>query len=304
MQSILLIGSQGQVGRELQSTLLPYGTVIEAARNEVDLTDLAAVRSLIRRIQPTVVVNAAAYTAVDRAEQEPELAALLNAQVPQVLAQECERLGAALLHISTDYVFDGQGYRPYREDDLTHPLSIYGQTKRAGEQAIQETKIRHGILRTAWVYGAYGKGNFVKTMLRLGAEREELGVVADQIGSPTWAGDIAQALGALLPKILAKPEYSGIYHYTDSGVASWYDLAIAIFEEARSLGYPLTLQRIAPLTSEEYPTPARRPHYSVLDCGKITAILGTRPPHWRQSLRLMLQELYTQTYERADSLRR
>ncbi|MHC5726910.1 MAG: SDR family oxidoreductase, partial [Nostoc sp.] len=171
----------------------------------------------------------------------------------------------------------------------TNPLSVYGKTKLAGEEAIRETCAHHLILRTAWVYGIFGKSNFVKTMLRLGAERQELRVVADQIGSPTWAQDIATVIAEIIPQLT--PKISGTYHYTNSGVASWYDFAVAIFEEAQQLGFPLKVERIVPITTAEYPTPARRPGYSVLACEKISAILGTYPPHWRQRLRQMLTDL-------------
>ncbi len=306
MHSILLIGSQGQVGQELQSSLLPYGHVTEISRAEADLSDPESLRPIIRSSAPSIIVNAAAYTAVDRAESEPELADRVNHLSPKVMAEECDRLGSSLIHISTDYVFDGHQHRPYREDDPTRAVSAYGRSKLAGEQAIQQSNCNHAIVRTAWVYGVGGKGNFVKTMLRLGKEREEIQVVADQIGAPTFAADLAQAVSQLSPLIASKtnPQPSGIYHYTNSGVASWYDFAVAIFEEARALGYPLTLQRVVPITTADYPTPAHRPPYSVLDCGKISASLGAYPPYWRQSMRLMLQELYAQTYERADSLRR
>jgi dTDP-4-dehydrorhamnose reductase len=287
-KSILLIGGNGQVGKELQQILPSYGNVISVTRPTVDLTQPDTLCSVIRSKQPQIIINAAAYTAVDKAESEAELATDINVTAPLILAQESQKLGAFLIHISTDYVFDGNGCSPYQETYVTNPLSVYGQTKLAGEKAIQETCAHHLILRTAWVYGAFGKSNFVKTMLRLGAERQEIRVVADQIGSPTWAQDIATVIGQMIPQL--SPEISGTYHYTNSGVASWYDFAVAIFEEAQQLGFPLKVQRIVPITTAEYPTPARRPAYSVLACGKISAILGTYPPHWRQRLRQMLAE--------------
>ncbi|MFN5515311.1 MAG: dTDP-4-dehydrorhamnose reductase, partial [Cyanobacteriota bacterium] len=199
MTKLLLLGAQGQVGQELQRTLAPLGEVIHLDRAQLDLTEESRLREFLREQAPTVMVNAAAYTAVDRAEQESELAWAVNARVPQVLAQETERLGAYLIHISTDYVFDGQKNAPYLETDATAPLGVYGASKLAGEQAIQKTGAEALILRTAWVYGVYGQGNFVKTMLRLGKERRQLKVVVDQVGSPTWARDIAQALARLIP---------------------------------------------------------------------------------------------------------
>ncbi|MHC5815061.1 MAG: dTDP-4-dehydrorhamnose reductase [Nostoc sp.] len=288
-KSILLIGNNSQLGKELQQILPDYGNIISVARPTVDLAQPDTLRNVIRSKQPQIIINAAAYTAVDKAESEAELASAINATAPLIIAQESQKLGAFLIHISTDYVFDGNGCRPYQETYTTNPLSVYGKTKLAGEEAIRETCTYHLILRTAWVYGIFGKSNFVKTMLRLGAERQELRVVADQIGSPTWAQDIATVIAEIIPQLT--PKISGTYHYTNSGVASWYDFAVAIFEEAQQLGFPLKVERIVPITTAEYPTPARRPAYSVLACEKISAILGTYPPHWRQRLRQMLTDL-------------
>ncbi|MFN6559645.1 MAG: dTDP-4-dehydrorhamnose reductase [Nostoc sp. ChiSLP01] len=287
-KSILLIGSNGQVGQELQQILESCGNVISVARPIVDLTEPDSLRSVIRSKQPQIVINAAAYTAVDKAESESEQAYAINATAPLILAEESQKLGAFLIHISTDYVFDGNGCCPYQETDATNPLSVYGKTKLAGEQAIRENCSHHLILRTAWVYGNFGKSNFVKTMLRLGAQRPELRIVADQIGSPTWAKDIAAVIAEIIPHLSL--DIAGTYHYTNSGVASWYDFAIAIFEEAQQLGFPLKVENIIPITTPEYPTPARRPAYSVLACGKISTLLGTHPPHWRQRLRQMLKD--------------
>lgn len=301
-QSILLLGSCGQLGQELQQELAFCENVIAVRRTEVDLAQPETIRQVMAEVQPKLVINAAAYTAVDQAEAEPELAIAINATAPGILAQEAQTRGAFLIHLSTDYVFDGRQSHPYQEPDPTNPLNIYGQSKLAGEAAIRAASSCYIILRTAWVYGTYGKGNFVKTMLRLGAQREEVRVVADQIGSPTWTGDLAQAIAQLIPTLT--PDLTGIYHYTNSGVASWYDFAVAIFEEAKALGFPLIVQHVTPITTADYPTPAQRPAYSVLSCAKITAALGTHPPHWRQSLRQMLERLYTDTYESTNSLRR
>lgn len=284
---ILLIGCNGQVGSQLQKTLQFSSNLVALARPEVELTEPESLRDLINQNQPRIIVNAAAYTAVDKAESEPELANKINAIAPKILAQQAEEFQSLLIHISTDYVFDGKNNRPYQEEDLTNPLSVYGQTKLAAEKAIIENCTNHLILRTAWVYGVGGKSNFVKTMLRLGAQKQELKVVADQIGSPTWAKDIAQTIA----EISQNPPESGIYHYTSSGVASWYDFAVAIFEEAQLLGFPLEIERVIPITTAEYPTPATRPNYSVLNCAKISAKMQTHPPHWRKSLRKMLQQL-------------
>lgn len=300
---ILLIGQDGQVGQELQKTLAAIGTVIGVGRQQLDLTQPEQIQRVIQDAAPHLVVNAAAYTAVDKAESEPELAHAINVIAPKQMAETAQRLGTPLIHISTDYVFDGRQSSPYTETDPTHPLGVYGQTKLAGEVEIQQIYDRHPdfryiILRTAWVYGVYGKGNFVKTMLRLGAEREELRVVADQVGSPTWAAEIAQAITVLSrqlvdpPPDIASANLSGIYHFTNSGVTSWYDFAVAIFEEAKSLGVPCQLKRVIPITTSEYPTPAQRPAYSVLANQKIQTILKSPAPQWRQGLRQMLTELY------------
>ncbi|MDF0554806.1 dTDP-4-dehydrorhamnose reductase [Kamptonema sp. UHCC 0994] len=283
---ILLTGSGGQLAQELEPILLSVGEVIAGDRTLLDLSQPDSIRQLMGEIKPDLVINCAAYTAVDKAESEPELANAVNGIAPGILAEECEKLGATLIHISTDYVFSGsQGY-PYCETDSTNPLGVYGKSKLAGEFSIQEASDRHIIIRTAWVYGNGGKGNFVKTMLRLGKDREEIRVVADQIGSPTWTGDLAAAISQITSCI--KPEIFGTYHYTNSGVASWYDFAIAIFEEAKQLGFPLKVQRVIPIATPEYPTPAKRPAYSVLSSAKISAVLGNHPPHWREGLRKML----------------
>lgn len=293
MKTILLIGSNGQVGQELQTTLEPWGQVICIDRKVMDLAQLDQVQQMIHAVQPDLIVNAAAYTAVDRAETESDLAYAVNAVAPALMAEAAEQVGAALIHISTDYVFDGRKGSPYTEQDFPNPVSVYGQSKLAGEEKIQLACLSNNcvILRTAWVYGAYGKGNFVKTMLRLGAEREEIRVVCDQVGSPTWSKHLAQAITQIIPKLGL--DISGIYHFTNSGVASWYDFAVAIFEEAEHLGFPLKVKSVIPITTEQYPTPAQRPAYSVLACTKLSALLGTSSPHWRVGLRQMLMELRT-----------
>lgn len=283
---ILLTGADGQLGQELQQTLMPLGEVIALTRQELDLSQGEHIRQLVQQIRPNLIVNSAAYTAVDKAESEVDLAQAVNGMAPTIMAEEAEKIGALLLQVSTDYVFDGQKNTPYLETDPTHPLSSYGKSKLAGEVGIQQVTDNYLILRTAWVYDVYGKGNFVKTMLRLGQDREELRVVADQVGSPSWAKDIADAIAQLL-----QSETTGIYHFTNSGVVSWYDFAIAIFEEAGALGFPLKVQRVIPITTADYPTPAIRPAYSVLSGKKITETLGDYPPYWRDSLRKMLKEL-------------
>lgn len=283
---ILLAGGSGQLAQELHPILLSVGEVIAVDRTSVDLSQPETIRQAMADIQPDVVVNAAAYTAVDKAESEADLARAVNGIAPGIFAEECEKLGASLIHFSTDYVFDGSSGSAYLETDSTNPLGIYGKSKLAGEEAIKKAGNRHIIIRTAWVYGNGGKGNFVKTMLRLGKDREELRVVADQIGSPTSTADLAAATAQIIP--LLSSESFGTYQYTNSGVCSWYDFAIAIFEEAEKLGFPLKIKRVIPITTAEYPTPAKRPAFSVLSTVKISALLGTYPPHWRQGLRQML----------------
>lgn len=290
MTKILLIGITGQVGQELQPTLTTVGEVIGVDRSSIDLTQPQQIQDSITQIEPDIIVNAAAYTAVDKSESESELAMAINATAPKAIATAAQEIGAKVLHISTDYVFNGQNYTPYLETDSTDPLGVYGKSKLLGEIGVRENCDRSIILRTAWVYGSRGHGNFVKTMLRLGAERTELKVVADQIGSPTWSYDIAQAIAQLLSKASEDPSIAGIYHFTNSGVASWYDLAVATFAEARQLGFPLKIERVLPITTAEFPTPTQRPAYSVLSKAKITAALEVYPPYWRDSLQKMLAE--------------
>lgn len=293
MKRILLTGITGQVGQELQDTLAPLGKVVGVGRDRIDFYHPETVAAVIDAEGPDLIVNAAAYTAVDKAESEPEMASSANAATPGVLATAAERIGAGLIHISTDYVFDGTHSSPYLETDPTQPLGAYGASKLAGEEAIRSTCSQHMIVRTAWVYGARGQSNFVKTMLRLGSSREEVRVVTDQIGAPTWARDLATAIAELASHLTV--ETAGTYHFTNSGVASWYDFAVAIFEEARALGFPLQVERVVPITTLEYPTPARRPAFSVLSLKKTSALLGTYPSHWRQGLRKMLAELQQRT---------
>ena len=285
---ILLIGSQGQVGQALTKALPVLGELVAWSRADLDLTQLEQIVPQVIAQQPDVIVNAAAYTAVDRAESEPALAHQINAEAPKRLAQAASECCAKLVHLSTDYVFDGQNNRPYQTTDVAQPLGIYGQSKRAGELAVQAHCEQHAILRTAWVYGAAGSSNFVKTMLRLGAERKTLNVVYDQIGSPTWSEDIAQAVTLLIPQLTAST--FGTYHFTNSGVTSWYDFAVAIFEEATLLALPLTITEVTPITSDRYPTPAQRPAYSVLASEKLAALIGETAPHWRLSLKHMLRD--------------
>lgn len=295
--NILLLGADGQVGQELNQTLQPLGTVVTWGRQQLDLARLDSIQPAILEQAPDIIVNAAAYTAVDRAERESERAYTINGKAPGEMARSATALGATLIHISTDYVFAGDASTPYHPTSNPAPLGEYGRSKLAGEEAVRALCDRHCIVRTAWVYGAKGAGNFVKTMLRLGHERTELRVVADQVGSPTWSADLARALASSIPLLHSRsPELSsaqspyGTYHYTNSGVASWYDFAVAIFEEAAQFS-DLAIERVIPIATADYPTPARRPHYSVLDTGTMSQLLGHTPPHWRHSLRSMLSEL-------------
>lgn len=290
MTKILLTGIDGQLGQELKQSLASLGEVIGFGREKMDLAQTHIIRQIIEEVKPDFIVNAGAYTAVDQAETEVELSHAVNAIAPTIMAETAQKLGATLLHVSTDYVFNGQKNTPYLEENSTNPLSSYGKSKLAGEEGIKEACQSYIILRTAWVYGTYGKSNFVKTMLRLGKEREEIRVVSDQVGSPTWAKDIADAITELLQQ---EPLVTGVYHFTNSGIASWYDFAVAIFEEAKQLGFPLKIKQVTPITTADYPTPAKRPPYSVLSNQKISAILG-HPPYWRDSLRQMLKQLYSQ----------
>ena len=288
---ILLIGSKGQLGQDLEQILPIVGDLISVDRTQLDLVNPAMITSTIEGNKPDIIVNAAAYTAVDKAESEPELAHTINAIAPKIIAEATKKLDAKLIHVSTDYVFDGTKNTPYVETDLTNPVSVYGKTKLAGEVNIEQTGCDYIILRTAWVYGVYGKGNFLKTMLRLGKEKEELKVVIDQVGTPTYAQDIAQAIADLIGKILPKNKIQEIYHFTNLGVCSWYDFAVTIFEEAKQKNYPLKLKKVIPISTAEYPTTAKRPAYSVLSNQKIAGDLGYYPNYWRNSLCQILSKL-------------
>jgi dTDP-4-dehydrorhamnose reductase len=286
---ILLIGSNGQVGHELLQTLAPLGELVATDRAALDLRDEAAIRALVRRIRPALIVNAAAYTAVDKAESETELAFAINGRAPGVLAEEAAALDAWLVHYSTDYVFPGdkpQG--SYVEDEPTGPVNAYGRSKLAGEEAIAAAGARHLILRTSWVYGAHG-ANFVKTILRLARERERLTIIADQYGAPTSSRLIAEVTASLAPRLLQGGASSGIYHLQGGDEATWHDFAVAIVERLRQLD-PASLRctEIAPIPTSAYPTPARRPANSRLDCSRLQQTFGLQLPHWREDLALRI----------------
>ena len=281
---VLIVGANGQLGSTLVNTLPRSMDICAVDLPEFDITDNDAVNAFVVTENPDVIVNASAYTAVDRAEKEAELAFRINANGPQNLAKAAKRAGARLIHISTDYVFDGTACTPYAPDAQCNPVGVYGKSKREGETLILNELEAPVIVRTAWLYSQYGN-NFVLTMLRLMKERPELGVVADQIGGPTWATTLARAVC----KAVEKSNVSGIYHWTDAGVASWYDLAVAIQEEGLGRGLLEKAIPIHPITTADYPTPAKRPAYSVLDNTASWKAFEITPMHWREGLRQMLE---------------
>lgn len=287
---ILLLGKNGQVGWELQRTLAPLGQVWALDYPEIDLTEGAALRKLVLEHKPQIVVNASAYTAVDKAESEPERAMLINGLAPGVLAETAKQISALLVHYSTDYVYDGTKRTPYVESDAPNPLSAYGRTKLAGDQAIQEVGCNHLVFRLCWVYGARGQ-NFMLTMMRLARERETLRVVADQVGSPTWSRMIAEATALALKQALSLAEareLSGVYHLRAGGETNWHEFASRIVE----LMPPAERQCkvVEAITTADYPTPAKRPAYSVMSCDKLRRTFGIELPNWEQSLRLVLDK--------------
>lgn len=286
MTKVLITGAGGQVGRALLDAVPANFEVIGCTHADLDVTAEEAVRDCIGRYRPAVIINAAAYTAVDKAESEPGSAQRINAEGPRHLAAAARECGARLLHISTDFVFDGAASVPYRPDSATHPLSVYGRSKRDGELAVLEAlPERSTIVRTAWVYAATG-ANFVRTMLRVMGANRSARVVADQVGTPTSARSLAQVLW----QIAGNAELRGIHHWTDAGVASWYDFAVAIAEEGALLGLLPAEVVVAPIATADYPTAARRPPYSVLDKRSL-APFGLIPAHWRQCLRGVLKEI-------------
>ncbi|MDR3417938.1 MAG: dTDP-4-dehydrorhamnose reductase [Nevskia sp.] len=294
MATILLIGANGQVGHELARTLQPLGEVEATVRGSLDLGDEAAVRAWVRRVRPALIVNAGAYTAVDKAESEPGQAFAVNARAPGALAEEAAALGAWLIHYSTDYVFAGD--KPdgaYVETDPTGPLSVYGRSKLAGEQAIAAAGARHVILRTSWVYGAHG-ANFAKTMLRLARERDKLSVVADQHGAPTSSRLIAEVTARVAQRLLAGAAdgLAGIYHLQSAGVTTWHEFACAVVDQLRQRdAAAVRCREIAAIPTSAYPTPARRPANSRLDCAKLERSFGVKLPHWRDDLEQRIEEI-------------
>jgi dTDP-4-dehydrorhamnose reductase len=303
VKKILLTGKDGQIGWELRRTLATLGEVVALDREAMDLANPESIRSVIREARPHLIVNAAAYTAVDKAESEPELAMAINGIAPGVMAEEAKRLNAAIIHYSTDYVFDGAKPSPYTEEDAPNPLNVYGRTKLAGERAIQAAGVPHLIFRTSWVYGARGR-NFLLTILRLLRERDELKIVDDQIGAPTWSRMIAEATGQILAQCLfsslsprqrggfaaALAEYGGLYHLTSGGQTSWHGFAKAILEAVPPSTFRQPLPRLTPVSTAAYPLPARRPPNSVMSNGKLKQIFGIALPAWDAALALCLRD--------------
>ena len=299
---ILLFGANGQVGHELRRALTPLGNLVCATRSGLlgdgapcevaDFDHPATLPALVDRIAPDVVVNAAAYTAVDKAEAERDAAFRANAEAPHALARACAERDALLVHYSTDYVFDGSGTRPYREDDPTSPLGIYGASKLAGEQAVQGSGARHLIFRTAWVYATHGR-NFMLTMLRLAKERDQLKVIADQIGAPTGAELLADVTAQAIRTTQDKPELAGLYHLVAGGETSWYDYAQFVIAFAKQSGETIrvTPDAIKPIPTTDYPTPAKRPLNSRLDTTKLKTTFDLQLPDWRDGVRRVLTEI-------------
>ncbi len=292
---ILLFGKTGQLGWELQRSLVPLGEVIALARDSEDycgdFTDLQRLAETVRQIKPDVIVNAAAYTAVDKAESEQQLAHIINTRAPAILAQEAQHIGAWLVHYSTDYVFDGSGSKPWQETDITSPLSVYGATKLAGEQAIQASGCQYLIFRTSWVYATRGQ-NFAKTMLRLAKDRDSLNVINDQFGAPTGADLLADVTAQVICKVQQQPELAGLYHLVAAGETTWYDYARFVIASAHNAGQTLQLAdaAIVPVPTSAFPTSAKRPSNSRLDTHKLQANFALSLPHWQLGVTRMLTE--------------
>ena len=289
LKGVLLLGAAGQLGDALRIPLQAFGDVTALTRAELDLSDAQAVRACVVAHQPRWIVNAAAYTAVDRAEQEATLAASINATAPGVMAEVAAELGAGLVHYSTDYVFNGRATRPYTEADLADPQSVYGRTKRAGEQAVQATAARHLLLRSSWVVGEHGN-NFLKTMLRLAQEREHLRVVADQQGVPTSANWMAQMTVKAM-QLSDQEGLSGLFHLTPAGATTWHAYAEHVFAHAQALGWRLLVKEVQAIRTDEYPLPAVRPAYSLMDSRPLAAALGVDLPPWQSGVNEVLEAL-------------
>lgn len=286
---LLVLGANGQIGRALKGI---HPTAVFLDRKDADFSNPDSLEQALEQHTPDIVINAAAYTHVDNAEAEESLAYSINAEAPAVIAIYCASRDIPFVHFSTDYVFDGSGENPWREDDSVSPLSAYGRTKLAGEDKIKQVGGRYLVFRTSWLYDATGK-NFLNTMLRLGAEREELKIVSDQIGAPTYVPTLAKTTLKALSHALRKEAFpSGVYHLCHAGNTSWYGFANAIFEQAKSQGEVLKVKRTHPIASEQYPTPAKRPKNSRLDCNKAYQVLGVEMPPWQNGLDECMKEKY------------
>ncbi|WP_241521056.1 dTDP-4-dehydrorhamnose reductase [Kineobactrum sediminis] len=285
-KTIVVTGARGQLGRELQRSAPATVNLVSLDRAQLDISDAAAVESCLENHRPDWVLNAAAYTAVDRAESDEDQATAINATGAVNLAAACARIGCRMVHVSTDFVFSGEAAHPYTPSSPTHPLGAYGRSKLAGERAVQAALPGAFIMRTGWVYSR-SDANFVNTMLRLMRERDSLAVVCDQVGTPTWARGLAEAIWAAVER----PQLQGIYHWSDAGVCSWYDFAVAIAEEGLAAGLLSRPVAVLPIPASDYPTPAQRPAFSVLDKQQSWHDLGLSPVHWRVQLRAMLQDL-------------
>jgi len=284
MKRILVTGAAGMTGSEVCEQATAAGWMVQPlSRADADITDARMFADVTRKFRPDVVINAAAYTAVDRAESEPDVAMAVNCEGARNVARAAASAGAPVIHISTDYVFNGEGRSPYEPDAKTDPVSVYGKTKLAGEAAVQEETSNHVIVRSSWVFSHRGS-NFVRTMLRLGRERDELRVVEDQVGRPTSATDLASAILVVARAIAENPALAGIYHFANAGETSWFGFAQGIFEQARALGERHT-PRIVPIPTSEFPTPARRPPYSVLDTTSFSERFGVEPRSWQSAVR-------------------
>lgn len=285
MKKIMIAGMGGQLGFELARTCPGSTELVAPTEADLDITSRASVAAYVAKNRPAVIINCAAYTAVDKAESETEKAFAVNQQGPAYLAEAALHYNSLLVHISTDFVFNGLQGRPWRVDDQPDPLSIYGKSKLAGETAVLDSGAAAFIVRTAWLYSSYGN-NFVKTMLRLMGERDSLGVVADQIGTPTWANSLARVIWQLIGR-----DARGVFHWSDAGVASWYDFAVAIYEEGRAMGLLQRDVAVRSIQTTDYPLPAARPGFSVLDKTATVSLTGQHPEHWRANLRTMLREI-------------
>lgn len=286
---ILLIGHDGQVGWELHRTLATLGKIIHFNKQELDLSQPSLIREKIQEVRPSIIVNAAAYTAVDKAEAEPALARAINERAPGVIAEEAKKLDALIVHYSTDYIFNGQSQRPYTEHDAPEPLNEYGASKLAGDQAIIHSGCHYFIFRTTWVYGARGH-NFLLTMLRLAKERTQLKIINDQIGAPTWSRLIAEASAQIL--MHHQPHQQGIYNLTSSGATSWHGFASTIFKLLKEVKEDFTAPEVLPIPTSEYPTPAKRPHYSILCHDKLEKNFAVTMPDWEDSLKLCIGDMH------------